>query len=62
MGLDFVFRNADPLLYHEGEDGDDEAVEEEIGEETDGYGADYEEGVGTPLETGWRVLVVGVGG
>ena len=43
----------DPVTEDVWEDGDDETVEEEIGEEADTDGGDDEEGVGAPVETPW---------
>ena len=50
VALDAVVRQMDAFLQDEGEDGDDEAVEEEVGEEADADGADDEEGAGSPFE------------
>ena len=58
MGLNLGGGEVDAVFQHEGEDGDYEAVEEEVCEETNADGRDYEEGVGAPVQACWGYFVV----
>ena len=43
--MDLIFGEADAVLQEEGENGDDEDIEEEIGPQSDGDGGDDEESI-----------------
>lgn len=58
MGLDLGLRQVESIAEDEGQDGHDQAVQEEVGEEADADGADDEEGVGAVAEGEGGVGVV----
>ena len=53
--MDFGGGDIDAVLEDEGEDGDDEAVKEEIGEKTNGDGTDDEASGGSEFQKSGRI-------
>lgn len=53
MRLDHGGGKVDTIPQDERENGDNEAVKKEVGEEADADGADYEECAGAPFQTDW---------